>query len=75
VRLGRNQRQSRAEERMLERNTVWEIHSKEENLEEDHIEEEKDRSYGRQEFQTPEEDMKIEGISIGEPKQDQGQWQ
>ena len=75
MRLGRNQRQSRAEKRMLERNTVWEIHRKEENLEEDHIEEEKDRSYGRQEFQTPEEDIKIEGISIGEPKQDQGQWQ
>jgi len=39
------------------------------------MEEEKDRSYRRQGYRTPEKNIKIEEISIEELKQDWDQWQ
>ena len=44
------------------------MYNKEEDLEEDYMEGEKRRSYGRQELRTSEDDIQIGRISIGELK-------
>ena len=73
VRLDRNQRQRRGQQGGTWY-IHWKMHCKKEDLEEDYMEREKDKSCRRQRFRTSEKDIKI-GISIGGLKLDQGQWQ